>query len=348
MSVSNQPARRRLRIYASEKAVLLAAALALAWYVRTVLMLVFAGVLFALFLQSLASWCSCWSRLSYRWALFFTVIVLVAMVCLATWLFGNRIADQAARLSETLPASIQQMRQQMEHTEEGKLVSSQFTKIGNWLTSSGAVSQLTSGAMTAFDGLVALLIVGFIGLYGALSPSVYTRGAIKLVVPHRRGDALAIFDVLARDLRHWMLGHLTTMVIVGVLAAVGLSLLSIPEAVVLGLLAFFAELIPYMGPVLASLPAILLGWSQSPMSALYVMLLYLGIHLVEGYLLFPWIMRRAIKLPPALTICGVVFFGLIGGLLGAILATPLTLVLMILVRKLYVESYLEKLPAPSE
>ena len=258
------------------------------------------------------------------------------------WLFGNRIADQAARLAETLPASINQLKQQMEQTAQGKLLVQQFTKLGSWLTSGDAVSQLTSGAVTAFDGLVALIIVGFIGLYGAISPQLYANGAIKLFEPKRRERARAVGNELAHNLRHWMLGHLTTMLIVGVLAAVGLSLLNIPEAIVLGLLAFFAELIPYIGPVVASLPAIVLGWSQSPMSAVYVVLLYLGIHIVEGYLLFPWIMRQAIKLPPALTICGVVLFGVIGGLLGAILATPLTVVLMILVKKLYVESLLEK------
>jgi predicted PurR-regulated permease PerM len=264
----------------------------------------------------------------------------------AIWLFGNRIADQAARLSETVPASIKQLERQMEQTEQGKLLAQQFTKIGSWFSSGDAVSQLTSGAMTAFDGLVALLIIGFIGLYGAISPQLYTRGAIDLLPRQHRERARVISNELAHELRHWMLGHLATMVIVGVLAAVGLSLLNIPEAIVLGLLAFFAELIPYIGPIVASLPAIVLGWSQSPMSAVYVMLLYLGIHIVEGYLLFPWIMRQAIRLPPAITICGVMLFALTGGLLGAILATPLTLVLMILVKKLYVESFLEKATSP--
>ena len=120
-------------------------------------------------------------------------------------------------------------------------------------------------------------------------------------------------------------------------AATGLSLLNIPEALVLGLLAFCAELIPYIGPVIASLPAILLGWSLSPVSALYVIALYLGIHIVEGYLIYPWIMRPGGRFPPAITICGVVVFGLLGGLLGAILATPLTLMATILVKTLYVD-----------
>jgi predicted PurR-regulated permease PerM len=319
----------------------LASALALAWYARSVLFLIFAGVLFAVFLQTLTSWFSSWSQLSYRWSLFVTVILLTTAVGVAVLLFGTRIADQAVRLSQTLPESLERLRAQMEQSDRGKLWTQQFTKVGEWLTSGSALSQLTSGALTVVDGLIGLLVIVFIGLYGAVNPETYLRGAIQLVPPHHRHRAASIFQALAHNLRHWMLGHLVTMFIVGLFAAIGLSILNIPEALVLGLLAFCAELVPYIGPVIASLPAILLGWSQSPLSAIYVAALFLGIHIVEGYMIYPWIMRQAVRLPPALTICGVVVFGFFGGLLGAILATPLTLVGMILVKKLYVEAFLE-------
>ena len=315
----------------------MAAALALAWYARSVLFLIFAGILFAVFLKALSRWSSTVTRLSYRWSFVMTVLLLTAGVGMVISLFGTRIADQAVRLSETLPASLEQLRTQIEQSDQGKLWTQQLGKVGEWLTSGSALSQLTSGALTVVHGLVGLLVIAFIGLYGAVAPQTYVQGAIQLVPPPHRERAASILASFAHNLRHWMLGHLATMFIVGLLAAVGLSLLNIPEAMVLGLLAFCAELIPYIGPVIASLPAILLGWSLSPVSALYVIGLYLGIHIVEGYLIYPWIMRTAVRLPPAITICSVVVFGLFGGLLGAILATPLALVAMILVKELYVE-----------
>src|SRR6185295_12768871 len=128
---------------------------------------------------------------------------------------------------------------------------------------------------------------------------------------------------VASSLRHWMLGHLTTMLIVGCLTGIGLSLVGVHEALILAVLSFFAELIPYVGPIAAAIPGILIGWSQSNTMALYVLGVYCVIHVLEGYLIYPLVMGRAVELPPALTIVGIVFFSLFAGLLGAILATPL-------------------------
>jgi predicted PurR-regulated permease PerM len=344
---STGPRWRRFHLEQSTWLVVLIAVFALLWYTRNVLLVIFAGILFALFLQSLASWVKSWSHLGYRWSLAATVLFLIVSLGLVLWLFGNRIADQAVRLSHTLPDSMQRMREQLEKTEQGKLVAQQLENLGQWFSSGEAGAQLTSGAMTAVNGLIALVMLAFIGLYGAIAPQVYIGGFVRLVPPAYHERAATTLQVLSHDLRHWMLGHLTTMFVVGLLATAGLWLLGIPEAFILGLLAFFAELVPYIGPILASIPAILLGWSQSTTAAVEVIVLYLGIHVVEGYILFPWIMRRAIKLPPAITICGIVIFGMLGGLLGAILATPLTLVLMILIKKLYIES-LVLLPAQTD
>ncbi len=221
----------------------------------------------------------------------------------------------------------------MEESDWGKIWSDEISKLQEWLTSGSVLGQLTTGALAVVNGIVGLLLICFIGLYGAAAPQVYVQGALQLTPEEDRGRAEVLLEKLAFNLRRWMLGHLTTMLIVGMLASIGLSLLNIPEALVLGLLAFCAELVPYLGPVLASLPAILMGWSISPVTAGYVVALYLGIHVVEGYFIYPWVMRTAVRLPPALTIVGIAIFGFIGGVLGAILATPLTLAALTLAKE---------------
>jgi predicted PurR-regulated permease PerM len=114
----------------------------------------------------------------------------------------------------------------------------------------------------------------------------------------------------------------------------------------LGLLAGLLEFIPNIGPILAAVPAILLALLQSPTLALYVLLLYVGIQMAEGYVIYPLIQERAVSLPPALVLGGQILLGVLAGFIGLLVATPLLVCLMVLIQKLYVEDTLgDPIPA---
>ncbi len=320
--------------------ILLIAALALAWYARYVLLLIFAGILVAIFLQTLSRWLADHSPLGYRPALALVVLFLVAVVLGAAALFGAQMIHQANQLYETLPTSVENAREQIKQTDWGKFLLQRLATGGDLFSNVDALQHVTSTAVTFLDAIIGLVIVFFVGLYGAASPDRYVNGVLHLVPLDKRERAKDIIRDVASTLRRWMLGHLTTMVLVGCLTGLGLSLVGIHEALILALLSFFAELIPYVGPIAAAVPGILIGWSQSNTMALYVLGVYCVIHVCEGYLIYPLVMGRAVELPPALTIVGIVFFSLFAGLLGAILATPLTLTVIVLMRLLYVHDYL--------
>jgi predicted PurR-regulated permease PerM len=320
--------------------ILLIAALAIAWYARYVLLLIFAGILVAIFLQTLSRWLADHSPLGYRPALALVVLLLVAAVLAAATLFGAQMVVQANQLYETLPTSVENVRQQIDNTDWGHFLLHRLSTGGDLFSNVDAVRHVTTTAVTFIDAVIGLVIVFFIGLYGAASPERYVNGVLHLVPLNKRSRANDVIRDVASTVRRWMLGHLTTMVIVGCLTGVGLSLVGIHEALILAALSFFAELIPYVGPIAAAIPGILIGWSQSSTMALYVLGVYCVIHVLEGYLIYPLVMGRAVELPPALTIVGIVFFSLFAGLLGAILATPLTLTVIVLVRLLYVHDYL--------
>jgi predicted PurR-regulated permease PerM len=133
---------------------------------------------------------------------------------------------------------------------------------------------------------------------------------------------------------------MASMIVVGLLTAVGLWALGMPLALTLGLLAALLTFIPNLGPTLAVVPAALLALLQSPTKSLYVILLYLVIQAVESYLLIPLVQRQAVSLPPALTITAQVLLGILVGGFGLVLATPLTAAVMVLVRMLYIEDAL--------
>jgi predicted PurR-regulated permease PerM len=127
------------------------------------------------------------------------------------------------------------------------------------------------------------------------------------------------------------------MTVVGVLVALGLSLLGVPLAMTFGLIAALLDFVPNFGPIIAAMPAVLLGLLQSPQQALYVALLYWAIQILEGYIVTPWFQKRAIHMPPALIVTAQLVFGALLGTVGLVFATPLTAIAILLINELYVE-----------
>ena len=125
-----------------------------------------------------------------------------------------------------------------------------------------------------------------------------------------------------------------------------LSLLGIPLALTLALLAAALDFIPNIGPLASAVPALLLALLQGPTTALWVMLLYVIVQVVESYILAPLVQRRAVSLPPALLLGAQVLLPMLFGFPGLLLATPVTVLLLVVVRNLYVEAILEPHPQP--
>jgi predicted PurR-regulated permease PerM len=162
-----------------------------------------------------------------------------------------------------------------------------------------------------------------------------------LLPPARRSRAHELLSAIGHTLRWWLFGRAVGMTIVGIATTTGLWLLDVPLALVLGLIAAALDFVPYVGPILAAAPGILVALSGGMSHAIYVALLYLAIQLLEGYVLTPLIEQRSVRLPPALTIGAQVLLGVLVGALGVLFATPLTAALVVLIKGLYVEDTLE-------
>jgi predicted PurR-regulated permease PerM len=121
---------------------------------------------------------------------------------------------------------------------------------------------------------------------------------------------------------------------------IGLSLLGIPLAFSLAVLAALLDFVPNIGPIIAGIPAVLFAFTQSPTTALHVLLLYVGVQTLESYFITPFIERKTVSLPPALTGTVQLVLALLVGIPGVIVAAPLTAVGMIIVQRLYVEGAL--------
>jgi predicted PurR-regulated permease PerM len=150
-------------------------------------------------------------------------------------------------------------------------------------------------------------------------------------------------------LRRWLLGKLVAMVVIGLVTAGGLALIGVPLALAFGVLAGLLNFIPYVGPIVAFVPAVLLALMQGLGTVGAVAGLWIGVQTLEGYVLTPLIDQEAVDVPPALQISALAVAGTLMGPLGIVLGAPLTAVAFVLVQRLYVEDALgDDLDAPVE
>ena len=124
------------------------------------------------------------------------------------------------------------------------------------------------------------------------------------------------------------------MVFVGLLVLIGLWILNVPLAMSLALIAGLLDFVPVVGAIISAVPAVLIALTVSPFKAVYVAILFLGVHLLDGYVLGPIIQQHTVRMPPLLMLAAIVFMGLVSGFLGILLATPIVVVVTALIRML--------------
>ncbi len=308
----------------------------LAWRIASVLLLAFGGVLAAVLLRHLALLLSRWTRLPVGASLAAVVIGLVLLGVLFSLSVGSEVAAQFGQLWDALPQALQRVQDFIAQHEWGReiLAAGEPPRPGTLL------SMATGVVGTLVGALGDALLVVVVALFLAADPRPYRRGLLHLIPLERRARAIEILDALDTGLWRWILGQSVAMLVVGTVTATGLWLLGIPLALALGILAGLLNVIPYLGPILSGAPAVLIAFAQSPNDALYTLLLFVLIQNLEGYVLTPMLQRRAVAIPPALGILTIVGLGSLFGAYGVLVATPLLLVIMILVKMIYVEDAL--------
>ena len=192
---------------------------------------------------------------------------------------------------------------------------------------------LTS-TLTAITGLI---LVVFLSIYIAMDPDVYHRGMMHLFPHASRRRAGEVLSATAAVLRRWLRTQLIAMLVIGAVTTVALLILRVPAAIPLGILAGLFEFIPTVGPILSAIPAVTMGFVDSPEKALTVAIVYGGIQFAENHFLIPMLMKEGMDLPPAMTILAQALMALIFGFLGLLVAVPVLAATKVAVSMLYVE-----------
>lgn len=321
-------------------------ALLLVWYVSSALFLIFSGILFGFFLNALANVLA-FTRLGHAIRLTIVCITLAVVLSAAVTVGGQTVTREATLLASTLRTQMTNIRSWLDQRgiNPGLLDfglpnppaqdASTTTAASSRPASNGASVPSGTGAVlgqtvqivfSAISGVGNFFIIIFLGIMIAAQPQLYRDGLIRMMPLRFRDEALAFVMDIGDTMHRWLLGQLLTMCVIFVVVWLGLLLLGIPGAFILGFQAGLLAFIPTVGAIVSGAIIILASLSSGWFAVVGAAVLYLGVQTLESYLLTPLIQRRAIDIPPATIFAAQILFGFLFGIWGLALALPLIVI----------------------
>ena len=199
-------------------------------------------------------------------------------------------------------------------------------------------TNIVSGLLTVLGGLLSAILIIVISFYLLIEKNGTEKFVQNLIPINSRPQALRIIQKIETTLGRWFVGQIFLGFIVGILSFIGLTIIGVPYALVLSIIAGSLELIPYIGPTLSSIPAIIIAFTVSPLLAVLTFILYFLIQQMENYVLVPKVMQKSVGLHPVIIIIAMLVGGQMAGVLGMILAIPVTTIISIVLSDMYKHS----------
>ncbi len=319
-------------------------------YVSIVLLTAFAGVLLAILLDGVAGFIAQHTPLSRTASLVHVLVFGAIAFGIVALLLGPRVVSQLTGLAEQVPRAAERIRNYLSGRQWGQ-------QLLGALPTTGRLAELITPALLQFMGALSTLVgavsgvvlVVVVGLFVAFRPVPYREGLVHLVPPHHRHRFRTVLGIAGNALRRWLLARIISMAIIGALTGLGLTIAGVPLALALGLLAGILEFIPYLGPTMASIPIVLVAFASDPPKALWALLVFLIVQFLESNLVTPLVEQTTTTVRAGLLIVVQVLLGSLVGLVGVLLASPLTVLTIVLVEMLYVEDVLgDQVKVPGE
>ena len=307
----------------------------LIWLLFNVILIAVGAILIAVLLTLVAEPLTRWLKFPRAIALVISGVIIISIVSAAGYLFGTRAVGQLQQVLELANQAVDMIRTSLEASDFGKLILSHIQG-GNF-----SLTSIVAGVFSiSLTFLTALVIAVFGGIYLAAQVGLYRDGLIQLL-PHRlRANGAETLQDISNALRLWVLGQTIGMVLIGLLSTLATWLIGLPSPFALGLIAGLFEFIPYVGPFLGAIPAVLVAATKGLDTTLWTIVAYTLIQQMEGHLIAPIISREMVYIPPLLLILSIVAIVTLFGLQAVIFAAPITVILFIAVKKLYIRDSL--------
>lgn len=261
--------------------------------------LLFGALLVALFLRGLRDGLSSRTRLGPKSSLGVVVLLLLATFAVTSWGVAPAVIEQAEQLVTSLPRFTESAREAILGVSGGEQLLQSLSTVND---DGQFFGQLADVLALSVSGLIALLVVIVGGLYLALDADLYRVGFTRLFPLGQRPRTNEVLLAMGHTIQRFLLGRVISMIAVGVTTGVALSLIGVPLAVILALIAGVLTFVPYAGPIFASIPIGLVAITESPQHFAYAVIVYTIIQAVEGFVITPVVQKRAVQLPPVVTL----------------------------------------------
>jgi len=304
------------------------------YLVRDVIVILFFAIIIASAVGPFATWLEqkkvprLLSVLVLYLAVFSLLVLLLSLVVPA-------ISSELGQLTKALPQFISNISGALEKAQQTTTTHyfDFFSEIQNILDSFSQFLQISSGSalnliVNIFGGVLSFVAVIVLSFYLSVMKQGIA-GFIRSVLPAKYEEyTIGLWKRVEHKVGRWLQGQLLLALSVGLLVFVGLSLLHVKYAMLLGIVAMILEIVPIAGPVISAIPGVILAFAQSPMLGMWVLVLYIAVQQTEAHVLTPLILGRTIGLNPVTVIIALLIGGQVAGILGILLSVPVAVIIV--------------------
>lgn len=307
------------------------------YLVRDLVLVIVASVVIASAIEPITRWFQS-KRVPRVLGVLIVYLVAILMFTGLVYSFLPELIKDVRDVIDRLPSYVQSL-----NSVDGIRDNSTLSNVINQTLSSSGIDQIVnqlgnmsdatfgffSVASTIFGGVLSLLLIIVLSFYLAVQEDG-VADFIKIVIPIKHEKyALDLWKRAQEKIGFWMQGQLILSVIVAVILYLGLSILSVPNALLLALVGGLFELIPVFGPILSSIPAIAFGLVDGGLTkGLLVMGLYIIVQQFENHLLYPLVVKKIVGIPAIVVIVSLIVGLQIAGFIGAIISVPVAAAVM--------------------
>jgi predicted PurR-regulated permease PerM len=300
------------------------------WQLQQLVLVIFASALVGLMLSDFAAFLQRILKLPFALAIAAAVLIPLIALAIIFGLFGSLMTDQFIILSERLPAAVATVEGWIRATPVGADI---IAQISGYAPKVSQVMDFAQSALanigSAITGLAVVLVAA---LYMAAQPRLYVDGLIDMLAPETRPRVREALAAMRQSLTAWLKGQAIGMAFVAVGTSAGLWLIGLPSPLAIGLVAGLCEFVPYLGVVLVAVPTVVLGFGQGVETGIFTIIALAVVQQLQGNVVMPIAQSRFGDLPPVLTIFSLIAAGSLLGPLGVVLAVPITVVFMALLK----------------
>lgn len=293
------------------------------YLVRDILLFLAVAIVIAAAINPIVDWLKK-HRIPRLLGVIIVYLIILGVFGLVISLVFPLLASQIKQLSINLPSHLERI------GLEDWWPRLNLAEIGEQL--SQAALSVWATTINIFGGLFSAVVILIISIYLVVQEEGIRKFISSITPKQHQAYVLDLVVRIQKKMGRWLQGQIVLCLIVGLLIFIGLTLLGVPYALVLALLAGVLEILPYVGPIVSAVPAIIIGFLQSPLTGLLVLILYILIQQLENHLIVPQVMKRVLGLNPVVTIIAVLMGIKLAGILGAILAVPIAAAIAVFAR----------------